>query len=153
MRTKKFSYKSLRRSFSIFSRLDNNSIEAFNGRAFKRLHRLNKVLLNKNTCINEDFFGKTEIELIQEVITEKCGFEETLSEDELSDNLFNVQCGNVSYSTGFVIGGVEVDRGQWPFLVALYHIEQQQFFCGGSLITTQHVLTGNVKSFRYHREY
>lgn len=108
---------------------------------------MKKVWLSKNSCIDKDFIEEAQVKLIQEDVTETCGFVETLSEDELSDNLFNVQCGNVSFSTGFVIGGVEVDRGQWPFLVALYHIQLEQFFCGGSLITTQHVLTGSLKAF------
>lgn len=33
-------------------------------------------------------------------------------------------------------------RGEWPFLTALFHLKNSEFFCGGTLITAQNVLTG-----------
>lgn len=48
----------------------------------------------------------------------------------------------MSYASGLVIGGNRTDRGQWPFLVALRHIIENKFFCGGSLISSKHVITG-----------
>lgn len=59
-------------------------------------------------------------------------------------NLFNIDCGEVFYVQGLVIGGTTTIRGQWPFLVALHHLEANAFFCGGNLITSRHVLTGRL---------
>lgn len=55
-----------------------------------------------------------------------------------------MKCGEVSYAQGSVIGGTKTTRGQWPFLVALYHLEHEIFFCGGNLFTSKHVLTGGL---------
>lgn len=41
-----------------------------------------------------------------------------------------------------MVGGNETVRGQWPFIVALYLLETDEFFCGGVLIAPQYVLTG-----------
>lgn len=54
----------------------------------------------------------------------------------------NLNCGTVAFSGGFMVNGTETKRGEWPFLVALHHLESERFFCGGSLISSQHVLTG-----------
>lgn len=40
-------------------------------------------------------------------------------------------------------GGEEVDRGQWPFIVALYLAKESRYFCGGTLVTNKHILTGS----------
>jgi hypothetical protein len=41
-------------------------------------------------------------------------------------------------------GQVAIKSGrQW-----FYHLENETLFCGGSLISTQHVLTGDLQSFR-----
>lgn len=32
----------------------------------------------------------------------------------------------------------------WPFLAALYRTDQSKFFCGGTLISSRHILTGTV---------
>lgn len=32
-------------------------------------------------------------------------------------------------------------RNEWPWLASLYHIEKQTFFCGGTIISANHVLT------------
>lgn len=53
--------------------------------------------------------------------------------------LFNIDCG--SYVSKRIIGGSAVERGQWPFVVALLVKTSKQFFCGGTLITSKHVLT------------
>lgn len=53
----------------------------------------------------------------------------------------NQNCGKTSFLSGLVVGGTQTYRGQWPFLVALHHLETDKFFCGGSLISAQHVLT------------
>ncbi|KAG4073406.1 hypothetical protein HA402_007662 [Bradysia odoriphaga] len=50
-------------------------------------------------------------------------------------------CGLVDILDPRISGGSETHRGEWPFLAALYYVEQLKFFCGGTLITRQHVLT------------
>lgn len=51
-------------------------------------------------------------------------------------------CGKVSISTGLVVNGEEARPGEFPFLVALYKIENDKFFCAGNLISRRHVLSG-----------
>lgn len=42
-----------------------------------------------------------------------------------------------------ILGGDETSRGDWPFMASLFEVETQKFFCGGTLISQKHVLTGN----------
>ena len=50
-------------------------------------------------------------------------------------------CGKKFISTGLIIGGTFSGRGQWPWMSALYLKSTQSYFCGGNLISVQHVLT------------
>lgn len=109
---------------------------------------LTRVFLNTNYCIYEDFREPSRIKILPQVVTENCGFDEVLADDDPLEKLFNVTCGSVSYSSGLVIGGNETEPGQWPFLVSLHHLRERYFFCGGSLITSQHVLTGDCANFK-----
>lgn len=49
-----------------------------------------------------------------------------------------------NFGLGLVIRGNRTKRGEFPFLCALYDIEEDEIFCGGTLITTKHVLTGKT---------
>lgn len=106
------------------------------GQSLQPLKRLGAVYLHRNVCIDEDFLDATAIATMPETVTNKCG----LSKD--SGNFLNLECGKVSFSVGLAIGGRETERGQWPFLVALFNFEENQFFCGGNLISSKNVLTG-----------
>lgn len=61
------------------------------------------------------------------------------------------ECGNVLFSRGLVVKGTAVSPGQWPFLVALKHAELNSFFCGGNLISSTHVLTGEISFFQFFK--
>ncbi|KAG5670174.1 hypothetical protein PVAND_000455 [Polypedilum vanderplanki] len=52
-------------------------------------------------------------------------------------------CGKTKYSSGLIVNGDEVKRGEFPFLVALFRLKDQKFFCAGNLITKKHVLTAS----------
>lgn len=51
-------------------------------------------------------------------------------------------CGTLNIQAGLIVNGEEARKGEFPFLVALYKLENDQFFCAGNLITRRHVLTG-----------
>lgn len=52
-------------------------------------------------------------------------------------------CGTVKILLeGRVTGGRLTEKGQWPFLAALYYAELPKFFCAATLISSKHVLTG-----------
>jgi len=48
-------------------------------------------------------------------------------------------CGRRQVPTSRVIGGVDATPGYWPWQVGLYF--SGQFFCGGSLISPEWVVT------------
>ena len=61
----------------------------------------------------------------------------------LSSIADNDECGRTNYSKGLIVNGVNVQRGEFPFSIALLKLdENEKYFCGGCLITTQHALTG-----------
>lgn len=97
---------------------------------FKKLFA---VGLNGNICISQDFFGPQTIGTLESIVTEKCGH----------NHVFDFDCGEVLVMSVRIQGGSEVKHGSWPFLVALLHIASGRFFCGGTLITKQHILTGS----------
>lgn len=55
------------------------------------------------------------------------------------------QCGNVDLLQPTILKGTETLRGQWPFIAALFEAKEDQFFCGGTLISVKHVMTGKVE--------
>lgn len=61
------------------------------------------------------------------------------------------QCGETIRSTALVFRGNKTERGEFPFLCALYNIESNSIFCGGSIITSKHVLTGRKSCWNKHR--
>lgn len=50
-------------------------------------------------------------------------------------------CGKSHYTSGLIIGGDKVNRGEFPFVAALFYIQHQKFFCAGTLITAEHVVS------------
>lgn len=52
------------------------------------------------------------------------------------------ECGQVKYSSELIYGGVYAKRGQWPWLCTLHDIESDEFFCGSTLVSSRHVVTG-----------
>lgn len=52
------------------------------------------------------------------------------------------ECGNVKYSSELIFGGKYAKRGQWPWLCTLHDTESDEFFCGSTLISNRHVMTG-----------
>lgn len=59
-------------------------------------------------------------------------------------NVPSIQCGTTEFTQGLITKGTKTTRGEWPFLTALLTAETKTFFCGGTLISTKHVLTGRV---------
>jgi len=52
------------------------------------------------------------------------------------------KCGMVDIVVPRILFGTQTQRGEWPFLVALFQVHKLEFCCGGSLVSTKHVLTG-----------
>lgn len=53
-------------------------------------------------------------------------------------------CGQRKALAGTVFGGARIRKGQWPWIVAFLHRFERNFFCGGSLISDKHVLSGEI---------
>lgn len=55
------------------------------------------------------------------------------------------ECGRVGSDFNCqMIGGVKPEKRDWPWLVALINRKQDSVFCGGSLLSAKHVLSGKV---------
>lgn len=52
-------------------------------------------------------------------------------------------CGRSMHNTGLIVNGKDVKRGDWPFIAALFKTDGDGFFCAGTLITSQHVVTAS----------
>lgn len=118
---------------------DNNQIKSINGRTFDQMPLLLVIDLQSNVCINDELKdGQTIKDFTREII-QKCAFTET-GEREF-EKVFDIECGVGLGGSGFVVGGNETKRGQWPFMAALLLESTNQFFCGGSIITKSHVLS------------
>lgn len=50
------------------------------------------------------------------------------------------QCGHKG-SAGNLVNELKSMTNEWPWLASLYHIESQTFFCAGTIISMNHVLT------------
>lgn len=61
---------------------DDNKISSLNGEAFAQLTKLIAVNLRSNECIDQGFMGKSLSRLVQ-VVTENCGFIETIKDIEI----------------------------------------------------------------------
>lgn len=44
-------------------------------------------------------------------------------------------------NAGKLLKGMKSMSNEWPWLASLYHIESQTFFCGGTIISMNHVMT------------
>jgi hypothetical protein len=55
------------------------------------------------------------------------------------------RCGIPSQTTSLVIGGSNFQRGSWPWMVALMQKTEStpKLFCGGVLISSTKILTGD----------
>lgn len=50
-------------------------------------------------------------------------------------------CGNSVVSSGVIVEGNAIKRGQWNFMAALFYTKDDKYFCGGTLISHKHVIT------------
>lgn len=62
--------------------------------------------------------------------------------DVLSEN-----CGVRKAFQATIVHGEAAEKGEFPWMVAFYHKLRGSFFCAGSLISEQHVLSGGFTLF------
>lgn len=64
------------------------------------------------------------------------------------------RCGNPSQSTSLVINGNDFQRGTWPWMVALMlkTASAPKLFCGGVLVSSNKVLTGEIENIAKKRK-
>jgi hypothetical protein len=51
-------------------------------------------------------------------------------------------CGRVKVLVAYSIGSEYASRGQWPWFVPLLNNEGDKFFCGSTIVSQNHLLTG-----------
>lgn len=64
-----------------------------------------------------------------------------------------IECGTVDFVDPKISSGTVTVKGAWPFVAALYYVDQSAFFCAGTLITAKNVLTGALKHIFKHFSY
>lgn len=83
--------------------------------------------------------------LILYLVASLCGF--AFADDFKKGN---ENCGIAGSAGGLVFGGEVADELQWPWLAALYIIEGNSYFCGGTLLSRRIVSTVNNFSVALH---
>lgn len=64
------------------------------------------------------------------------------------------ECGLAEDTTPLVVHGKPTRSGQYPWLTAIFHLEQDaqyKFRCAGSLVSQTHIITGRFKSLNRSR--
>jgi secreted trypsin-like serine protease len=54
-------------------------------------------------------------------------------------------CGISGKYKGLVVNGTQTERGAWPWLVAIYRIDENKLICGGTLVSADTVVTVSNK--------
>jgi secreted trypsin-like serine protease len=54
------------------------------------------------------------------------------------------KCGRKFSAIGTVFGGERTQSNEWPWLAALFYWPKDVFFCGGSLVSSKHVISGEI---------
>ena len=52
-----------------------------------------------------------------------------------------LQCGRAGNSQGLIVGGSAIQQNRWPWLASLYYLPDQSHFCGGSIVSENHIIT------------
>lgn len=61
----------------------------------------------------------------------------------ISINLSKSQeCGKQKHGSSLIAGGEFSWRGQWPWLAPLFYSLDDRFFCGSTIISKKHLLSG-----------
>jgi secreted trypsin-like serine protease len=60
-----------------------------------------------------------------------------------------ITCGKRSGVIGNIIDGESLRRGSFPWLVAFRCLSTNQFFCGGSLVSDRHIVSGEETIYRF----
>jgi secreted trypsin-like serine protease len=55
---------------------------------------------------------------------------------------YEQECGEVQVGVGYIAGGNFSTKGQWPWLASLHYNKNGRYFCGSSIISKRHLLTG-----------
>lgn len=56
-------------------------------------------------------------------------------------------CGVSGKPTGLIVNGSQSKKGTWPWLVAIYKIDGNKFICGGTLVSSNIIITVSLQWF------
>lgn len=64
------------------------------------------------------------------------------------------ECGSSIQSSGFIVGGGDLEHGEFPWMVALLKKGDNppSFFCSGTLVSSQNVVTGENQKGNYFKK-
>jgi hypothetical protein len=75
-----------------------------------------------------------------------------VSQIDFMDLIDTLGCGELRKQMTRIVGGVPADTGEWPWMAALLRDKTDQY-CGGVLITDQHILTASHCVDKYNFRY
>lgn len=55
-----------------------------------------------------------------------------------------MECGTIDVIQDLIQRGNAASKGTWPFVVVLSKLSSDKIFCGGTLISKKHILTGTT---------
>jgi secreted trypsin-like serine protease len=57
-------------------------------------------------------------------------------------------CGRVKVEGALSIGSEYAVKGEWPWLVPLLRNDNDKYFCGSTIVSEMHLLTGKIAIFK-----
>ena len=57
-------------------------------------------------------------------------------------SLSSQDCGRVKVGTSFTVGSEYAIKGQFPWFAPLFYKKDDKFFCGSTIISKKHLLSG-----------
>ena len=56
--------------------------------------------------------------------------------------IYSQNCGRAKVGTSFSVGSQYASKGQFPWLAPLFYKKGDEFFCGSTIISERHLLSG-----------
>lgn len=59
------------------------------------------------------------------------------------------ECGVINVHRPLILGGNEIQRGDFPFIVVVLYKDSPEYRCGGTVLSKMHILTGSSSKLTF----